>query len=123
MKQYQIINAYNTLEKLSENENLTDFDQWRIYKLRKTLRSHAEFQQERETALREKYIPYANEDGNLDNEKSQEYIKEIQQLSQIDVELDPFDKPQIKIVKGITCKIMEQLEDFIEFTSPVEQSS
>lgn len=120
MKQFQLVNAYKDLEKLSENENISDFNQWEIYKLRKMLRPHIDFQTEREKVLLEKYRPYADAEGNLDNEKSAEYIKELQDLSQMEVEVESFIKPSIKIVKGITCKIMEPLEDFIEFTSPAE---
>ena len=120
MKQYKIINAFKALETLSDNENLTDFDQWHIYKLRKLLRPHIEFQQEREAAIQEKYQQYADDKGMLKDEKAQEFMKELQTLTQLDVEMEEFKKPQIKIVKGITCKIIEPLEDFIEFTEPTE---
>ena len=120
MKQYQIINAYKNLETLSENENLTDLDQWKLYKLRKTLRPHVDFQVERETAIREKYVPYANENGIIEGEHVQEYMNELQDLSQIEVEIEEFTKPKIKMAKGMTLKIVEPLEDFIEFTEPAE---
>lgn len=120
MKQYQITNAYRDLEKLSENEFLTDKNQWEIYKLRKQLRSHVEFQQERENAIREKYMAFANDKGILEGEKSLEYVKEMQDLSQLDVEIENFTKPTIKTVKGVTCKTIEALEDFVEFTEPEE---
>lgn len=120
MKQIQLVNAYRDLEKLSENENLSDFNQWEIYKLRKLLRPHIDFQNERENAILEKYRPYADAEGNLDSEKSAEYIKEIKSLAQMEIEIESFVKPEIKIVKGMTCKTMEPLEDFIEFTSPAE---
>ena len=120
MKQYQIINAFKALETLSDNENLTDFDQWHIYKLRKMLRPHIEFQQEREAAIQEKYKGFADDKGMLKDEKAQEYLKELQALTQLDVDIEEFTKPQIKIAKGMTCKIIEPLEDFIEFTEPME---
>lgn len=120
MKQYQILNAYKNIEKLSENENLTDLDQWKIYKLRKVLRPHIEFQEEREQTILEKYRPYANKDGMLEGEKMQEYVNEIQNILQLDVDVTSFVKPVIRLVKGITCIQIEQLEDFIEFTEPAE---
>ena len=120
MKQYQIINAYKSLEILSDNEHLTDFDQWKIYKLRKLLRPHIEFQQERESAIQEKYQAFADDKGILKDEKAQEYMKELQELSQLTVDVEPFTKPEIKVSKGMTLKIIEPLEDFIEFTEPSE---
>ena len=120
MKQIQLVNAHKDLEKLSENENLSDINQWEIYKLRKMLRPHMDFQDERENAILEKYRVFADKEGNLDSKKSAEYIKEIQDLAQMEIEIEPFVKPKIKIVKGMTCKTMEPLEDFIEFTSPAE---
>lgn len=120
MKQHQAINAYNMLEKLSENEHLSAAAQWEIYKLRKLLRPRVEFQQEREEAIREKYRPFANEQGTLEGEKSLEFMKELQALSYLDAEIEPFERPKIETVQGITCKTMEPLEEFIEFTRPAE---
>ena len=120
MKQFQIINAYQTLETLAENEFLTELDQWAVYKVRKMLKHHIEFQNERETSIREKFMEYTDENGNLQGDKAKEYLEDIQKLNNLDVELEEFEKPKIKLVKGITCKIMEPLEDFIEFTSPAE---
>lgn len=118
MKQFKIINAYKTLETLSENENLTELDQWNIYKIRKILRPHVEFQEEREQSVREKYQPYADNEGVLKGEKYLSFMQEMYDLSQLDVEIDAFNKPQIKAVKGITYKIIEPLEDFIDFVEP-----
>lgn len=120
MKQYQIIDAYKTLETLADNENLNELDQWKIYTLRKILRPHIDFQQEREQAIQEKYRQFADDKGMLTQEKGMEYGNELQALLQLDVDLPEFNKPTIKAVKGITCKIMEPLEDFIEFTEPAE---
>ena len=120
MKQYQIINAYKNLELLSDNENLTEFDQWRIYKLRKKLRPHVDFQQERENFLREKYQEFSDEQGVLKNKEAEDYMRDMQDLAQLDVEIEKESKPQIKITKGITCKIMEALDAFIDFAEPME---
>lgn len=120
MKQYKIINAYQILEKLSENENLTDFDQWEIYKLRKFLRPHFDFQSEREDSIRQKFKDDIDEQGNIHGEKAAAFLKDMQELSNMDIEIEERTKPQIKLVKGITCKIIEPLEDFIEFTEPAE---
>lgn len=117
MKQSKIIDAYNMSTTLSECE-ITDIEQWEVYKLRKILRPHVEFQQEREMAIKEKYIPFADEKGALRKDKVQDYINEINSIGNLDVELEEFSKPKIKITKGITCKIIEPLEDFVEFLPP-----
>ena len=118
MKQYKIINAYKMLETLSDNENLTEFDQWSIYKIRKILRPHIEFQEEREQSIRDKYIPYADKDGIISGEHYVSFMQEMQKLAQMDVEIEPYIKPRIKLTKGITYKTIEPLEEFIEFVEP-----
>ena len=120
MKQFEIINAYKTLEILADNEHLSKKDQWLLYKVRKLLRPHAEFQEEQENNIREKYIEFADERGNLPQDKSKEFIKDMQELNMLDKDIDEFEKIRIPIVDGINFKLMEPLEKFIEFTEPVE---
>ena len=120
MKLSKIINAYRTLEILSDIEALTQNDQWNIYKLRSKLRTHIEFEQEQEKKIREKYIPFANEKGELNSEDTVKYMADMQKLVDMDVEIEEFTKPTIHFVKGINCKITDPLEDFIEFTEPAE---
>ena len=118
MKLFKIINAFKALETLSENVELSKKEQWELYKLRKQLRSHIEFEQEREEAVKEKYRPNANENGELTSTDAVKYLEEIQDLVNMDVEVEDFTKPQIKFAKGISCKITDPLEDFIEFVQP-----
>lgn len=119
MKQYKIIVAYKATELLVDCD-LSEKEQWELYKLRKILRSHYEFQQQREDAVREKYTSFIDENGMINGEKAQEFAKDINAIGDLDVEIEDFVKPKIRITKGITCKIIEPLEDFIEFLPPAE---
>ena len=114
MKQYQIIQAYNAMETLADNNNLTKEDQWKIFNLRKSLRPHIEFQQERDKALSDKYTPFADDQGILRGNKYLEYLKEKEDLQNMEVECS-FDKVKMQLYDGINFKIIEQLEEFIEF--------
>ena len=117
MKQVNIIIAYNTLELLADNETLKNNKsvQWDLYKLRKELRPHFEFQKEQEDIVREKFIKFAAEDGSLPNDKAQEFIKELNDIGNLDIEVD-IQKIKVPMVEGITFKLIEPLEEFIEFT-------
>ena len=120
MKLFKIINAFQTLEILSENEYLSEKELWEIYKLRKILKTHVEFEQEREGAIREKYLPLADAEGMLSPADAKAYTQEMQSVVNLDVEIEDYKKPEIKFVKGMNCKITEPLEDFIEFLPPAE---
>lgn len=117
MKQFKIINAYNLMEEFAKVEDLSQEEQWSIYQLRKTLRSHFEFQKEREEAIRNKYLPKADKNGTLNESDSKEYVKELEDLGNMDIDISFDIKPKIRLVKGISFVTAEQLEDFIEFTS------
>ena len=119
MKQYQIINAYKAAEKLAECE-LDPKEQWKVYKLRQFLRPHIEFRTEQEEKIRKKYIEFADDKGNLSGQKAAEYYNDLNELNNVEIEIEDREKPKIQFVKGITCKISEPLEDFIEFTEPAE---
>lgn len=114
MKLNKIIKAYKEMEKLASNKGLTDQTQWDIYQLRKALRSHYEFQQERENALVEKYREFADENGNITGKPYLNYLKELKDLMEMDVEVDAYVIPTVPNV-GIDFLVMEQLEDFINF--------
>ena len=119
MKQYKIIEAFKASALLSEC-GISEKEQWELYKLRKILRSHYEFQQQREDAVREKYSSFMDDKGMITGEKAQEFVKDINAIGHLDVEIEEFEKPQIVMTKGITCKIIEPLEDFVEFLPPAE---
>ena len=114
MKQYKIIQLYNATEKLAGIEGFTPNEQWQIYTLRKALRPHIEFQQEREKALAEKYTPYADENGTLKGEPFKNYAKEKAELNNLDVECE-YERIALPLLKGITFQDIEALEDIIEF--------
>ncbi len=118
MKQFKILNAYRTLEVLSENELLTETEQWKLYKLRKLLKPHIDFQSEREDAVREKYRDNIKPDGRIEGKPAELFLKDMQAIQNLEVELEEFTRPQVKMVKGITLKTIEPLEDFIEFLPP-----
>ena len=120
MKQFKIQNAYRTLEILTDNEFLTEEEQWELYKLRKFLRPHIDFQNEREDAVREKYSDSIDEEGNILGEPAKQFLQDMHAISNLDIEIEAFDKPKIKMVKGINFKTIEPLEDFIEFLPPDE---
>ena len=115
MKQYQIIRAYNELENFA---NLPDYhvkEQRDIFMLRKMLRPHVEFQQERIDAIASKYRPFANEKGVLEGQKYVEYLEEMKELDEAEV-TEVFEKIELPMVEGINFKTMEVLEDFVTFT-------
>ena len=114
MKQSKIIKAYKDMEELASNSHLTDSEQWDLYQLRKTLRPHFEFQREREDIIRSKYADDIDEQGNLHGEKAKQFLKEFEDLGNMEIEVEDFIKPRIRNA-GINFKTMEALEDFIEF--------
>jgi hypothetical protein len=118
MKQNKIINAYNTMEQLANNQELTEHEQWALYNLRKKLRTHFEYQNEREAAIRAKYQQFANEEGMLNGVDANKYLTEMAELNDMEIELEEFEKPKLRFVKGISFETAEALEDFIEFTPP-----
>lgn len=115
MKQINIINAYKNLEQLSMIKDYHNKEQWALYKLRKELRSYNEFYQERNQTIIDKYRQYANEEGVISGQPYQDYLKDVEELNNLDVDIK-IEKISLPFVDGITFVIAEQLEDFIEFT-------
>ena len=114
MKQFKIIQAFKATEDLVKVEDFSANDQWQIYTLRKNLRPHIEFQQEREKALADKYIKFADDKGNITGQHYIDYLKEQQELNNIDVEYN-HEPITLSLVKGITFKTIEALEEFVDF--------
>ena len=119
MKQSKIITAYRMLEALADNEHLSKKEQWNLYKLRCDLKPHVEFQVEQEELVRKKYEEFADDKGIITGEKAESYVNEIKSISEIEVDLE-LKKPQIRMTDGITFKIIEPLEEFVEFLPPEE---
>jgi len=115
MKQIKIANAYRQLETFADIQDLSQQEQWSIYQLRKTLRPHFEFQTEREEVIRSKYRKFADEEGVIRDNKADEFVNEMNELNNMEIELEEFTRPQIRMVKGISFLMAEELEDFIEF--------
>ena len=115
MKLYQIINAFNTTEQLAEIKGLSNSDQWEVYKVRKNLRTHIDFMNERLAAIQNKYREFADENGMLNGEKATEYSKEVEELNNMEIDLGDYDVPGVHMAEGITFKIIEPLEDIIQF--------
>ncbi len=119
MKQFKIIQAYKATEELS-NCAITKKEQWAVYQLRYFLRPHIEFQTEQEESLCKKYSEFTDEKGMLTQEKIPEYIADVKEIGNLEIELGEWKKPQIAFADGITYKITEPLEDFFEFLPPAE---
>jgi len=115
MKNSQIIKAYNTLETLSAKK-IPDKTQWYIFQLRKSLLPHVEFFNERVETLKDKYRPFADNQGNLTGEKSTEFAQEIDDLNNMEKELE-INKFTLELTgeTGITALEMEILDSFIDF--------
>ena len=114
MKQYQIVEAYTKLEQLSSINDFHVEEHKKIFILRKQLRPHVEFHNERLSALADKYRPFANENGILEGDHYKKYMEEINELNNTEIE-DQFKKITLPVVEGITFLTMEELEDFIDF--------
>lgn len=118
MKQYKLIRAYKATEELAHNNKLPANILWGIYQLRKTLSPHIEFQREREEDLKKKYAEFADEEGNISGKPSTDYINDLIEIANMEKEIDFPDKIQLTVVDdlGISVEMMEDLEDFIEFS-------
>jgi len=120
MKIINIINAYNATEKLAGKKEFSVKDQWEIYQIRKFLRQKAEFYDERRDVLTEKYADKADENGKVYGKDADDFFKDCNELDNLDVDMSDYEKIQIRLVNGIDFKMIEQLEDFIEFLPPEE---
>ena len=114
MKQIDIINAYDKLGSLADVEGFHSKEQWALYMLRKELRSSIDFYAERSNAIQEKYIEFADSDGVLTGQKYQEFMAEMEELNNLDVDGD-FKKISLPFVDGISFATAEALEKFVEF--------
>lgn len=119
MKQSTIIKAYSAAESIAENAKLNDINLWRLYKLRKALLPHHEFEMEREAAIRQKYVPLADDDGMISGETYKAFLKELNDLGDIEKEVE-IERFKIPVAEGMTIAQMEALDPFVEFTEPAE---
>ena len=119
MTNFMINNVYKTTEKLSEDKNLSDSVLWCLFKLRKDLRVHTDFYEERLQDIKNKYMSYADENGQIHGDISDQYMKDVNELDNMDKDISDITKYDISIkeFKGITVHDMESLEPFINFTN------
>lgn len=117
MKQIKIIRAYKATEKLSHNDSFSTDTLWGLYKLRKVLFPHWEFQNERENELKKKYAKYADKNGVLTGEHYNEYLQELSKILDMEKEISNEGKITIPLKEGlgISVEMMEALEDFVDF--------
>ena len=121
MKQGKIKTAYEITEELSDDKTLSDKVLWALYKTRKTLYPHYDFQRIRQREIFQKYEGEVSSNDQLhfkNAETAQKFADEVNSLSGMEVELDNFTKQTISLkdFQGITIHQIEALEDFIEFT-------
>lgn len=112
----KIAKALQATEELANNKSLPGAIHWKIFQLRKILHEHMDFYQERDTAIRDSYREFADENGTLTGEKADEFTREINDLNNMDkmIEFERFRIPSNKY-EGITASIMEQLDELIDF--------
>lgn len=116
MKQVDIIKAYKDLEKLSDVQDFHSKEQWALYSLRKKMREHVDFYEERQKALIEKYREFADDNGIITGEKYVDYTKELSDLNDLEID-EEIEKISLPFVDGISFKTAESLENFIDFKS------
>ena len=114
MRLYDVVVAFNATDSLAGNNEISPAEQWAIYKFRKEAKTHCDFYAERESVIREKYLEYADETGKLQGEKMEEYVKEYNELNNLEVELN-CKKEKLHIVNGIDFTVIEKLDKFFEF--------
>ena len=118
MKQIKINEAYKNMEQLVDNKELTPAEQWKLYKLRKALKPHIDFYEEQYGKIGEKYTEVADQNGMVHGEHAVAFAKDVNDLNNLDVETEEFERPAIRFVEGINFMTAEALEDFIEFIPP-----
>lgn len=116
MKQSDIIKAYKATETLAEIKNLPTDTFWNIFELRRALKPHVDFQEEREIAINEKYVPFADENGTITGQHYLDYLKDLNELANFekDISFDKFDFTYTEDM-GINIHLVENLAEFINF--------
>lgn len=119
MTNFEINNIYTVTEKLSEKDQFSDSVLWCLFKLRKDLREHVDFYNERLKSIQDKYVSYADENGQIHGEVMDKYVNDVKELGLMDKDISNVAKYDISIkeFKGITVHDMESLEPFINFTN------
>lgn len=123
MKQKQIIMACKVLNKLYEKD-LSLSVSYKLFRLRNMLRDQWEFQQEKESALFEKYNPTVGLDGVLDfgsKEQEESFRHEfndlMKEMAEMDVDIGDFNKITLHLDDNLDLSMsdIDALSDFIDF--------
>lgn len=114
MKLSDIITAYNATNELADVKELSPANQWAIYKFRKDAKTQLDFYNEKTTEIKNEFSQYADENGNLNQDKIEPYLKKIKEINDIDVDFEP-EKKTISLVNGISFTVIEKLDKFFEF--------
>lgn len=117
MKQIKIVKAYQNTNSIAGNKTIPAEVQWDIFQLRKKLSDHVDFYNEQSEAIRERYVPLADENGELRGKPFEDYMKEMNELNDMDKDVSGITKIIVPLagITGITALEMEALEDFIDF--------
>ena len=117
MKQHKIIEAYNATERLADSTTLPVKTMWELYDLRRKLTPHKEFQADREQALRQKYMPYANSEGVINGTPYIEFMQECGELDNLEIDVADIQRISLPLTDGLglTVHDIEALEPFVDF--------
>lgn len=115
--QKSAVRAYHTIVKLS-NEPLPLPVSYKLFKLKKKLSPHFEFQSEQEVALIEQLHAKYDDGGWVfeTDEDRDTFIAKIKEINEMDIEVD-IDPEKLPLGENLMLSIsdMEALADFIEF--------
>ena len=117
MKQSKIINAYEALKTFANNDKLSYDTLLDLFQLKNQLQSHIDFFDERHNAIKDKYRPLADENGNISGEALENYTKDFNELANMEKDISAISKPIIKVKEapGLTLVVMDALQDFVTF--------
>lgn len=114
MKQIKLANAYQMMERFMDEANLPVEKKWKLFNMRRALAPYYEFQQIHEVAIRRKYAPYTDQDGNMTGETYSNFLAELEELSNMDVEVPDMERIEMPVA-DMTVREMEALDGFIDF--------
>ena len=123
MKQSTIIQAYKTIQELSQ-QKLPLAVGHKLWTVKRMLEPHWEFQREKEQEVFEKYKPVINEDGSLqfkDKEEGEafgkEYLEMVNEVADLDVDLGEYKKVLLHFDDKIDMTVDEiaALSEFVDF--------
>lgn len=116
--QGKIVKAYKTIAKLSSG-NMPLPVSYSLFKLKKVLANHFEFQIEKERELFAKYIPTQQADGSFtfaSKADEQDFFNQITEISKLAVEVDcPVVTIPLNSDIALSIEDMESMDGFVLF--------